>query len=71
MIDIIQLIIFAVIVDIMIVTEDMRMKGKDTMTGDVVRVMVEGGITLTDTTKGLMVDMKVLIEEGIKVIIEV
>jgi len=71
MIDIIQLIIFAVIVDIMIVTEDMKMKGKEITIGDVVRVMVGGEITLTDLKTGLMVDMKVLIEEDIKMIIEV
>ena len=64
-------VIIKVIEDLMIVTEDMMMKGKDIMRGDDMRVMMEGELILTDIMTGLMEDRKIMIEEDIIMITEV
>lgn len=64
-------VIIKVIEDLMMVTEDMMMKGKDTTRGDDMRVMVAGELILTDIMTGLMEDRKIMIEEDLIMIIEV
>jgi len=64
-------VIIKVIEGLMIVPEDMMMKGKDITRGDDMRVMMEGDLILTDIMTGLMEDRKIMIEEDIIMITEV